>query len=292
MRRASTNSPRFLLAATLLIVVAALLPTRWLLPWTNDVAAVVNLPLAPLAEAAEGVRRWLRPERRLDSEGTDAELRLVEERDLYRSLWHAERLRTQQLEDLLQDFQLTAGRHRGGEFVPVAADVTGRSPERMAGVVRLNVGARNGVQAGDVAVYRGSHLIGRVAEEVTRLSSWLTPTIDPVIGRLECILLPPDGQGGIEEGRRVLLTPSGDGTFAADADLEWNVQVGDEAILDDPAWPSGGQGMTVGYVEDIRRRDDQPLRNRLVIRPRYDAHHVASVVVKAEAPPPDTRGGS
>src|SRR5690606_14539337 len=170
--RSAPSSARALRLATLVLVATSLLPTRWLLPWTSDVAAVLNLPLAPLAQAGERVRHWLRPARDWSISG-ESEAKLLEERDVYRALWHSERLRAQQLEELLADYQLTAGLHRGGEFVPVAADVTGRSPGRMTGPVRLNVGARHGVQAGDVAVYRGSHLVGRVADGVMRLSSWL-----------------------------------------------------------------------------------------------------------------------
>ena len=48
---------RAILITTFIVLVLALMPTRWLVPWTADVGSVISLPLTPLGHAAGSARR-------------------------------------------------------------------------------------------------------------------------------------------------------------------------------------------------------------------------------------------
>src|SRR5262245_16440921 len=51
----------FLLAVLGLMVCAVGLPASWLRWWSNDIAAIVNVPFLPVADLASGFRSQLRP---------------------------------------------------------------------------------------------------------------------------------------------------------------------------------------------------------------------------------------
>lgn len=287
MPRAPSVRPLLIVVAALLVT--ALLPLRWLW-WVSDVAAIVALPLAPLNDGSNALRAWLRPgdDPLRGASASEAQLRI--ELDTYRALWHGERLANEELLQRLEDARLAEQFHRGSIFDPIRADVVGRRPDGRRGPLRINVGASAGVAAGDVAVFRGAHIVGRVMPEVDRLTSLLLPIHDPGIGRLHAaVWKEPEPDVPNPGVVRVLLTPEGDGTFSADAAQDSGVRLGDQVVLDDPDWPDTARGMIVGLVDAIDRRDDQPLRVRLRVRPLYDLHELRSVVVKVH---PNGPGGS
>lgn len=278
MSRAPSVRP--LLIAVAALLVTSLLPLRWLW-WVNDVAAIVALPLAPLNDASNALRAWLRPGDDPLRGASEHEAQLRIELDTYRALWHGERLANEELLQRMEDTRLAEQFHRGSLFDPVLADVVGRRPDGRRGPLRINVGANAGVSPGDVAVFRGAHVVGRVMPEVDRLTSLLLPIHDPGIGRLHAaVIREAEPEVPNPDVVRVLLTPEGDGTFAADAAQDSGVRLGDHVLLDDPEWPDTAKGMIIGSVDAIDRRDDQPLRVRLRIRPLYDLHELRSVVVK------------
>lgn len=285
MARSADNSTRWLLVTSAGLIALSLLPAGWLW-WLNDVAAIVNLPLAPLTDLSNRARAKLRPGDDPLAVAPEIIERLTSESDRYRALWREERRLNEDLIAQLADIRLAEQFDAGARFDPIRADVVGRGPDALRGAVRLNVGTRSGVAAGDVAVFRGAHLVGRVADDPAWLTSLLVPTTDPAIGRMHAAIAPdPEPADPRPASIPLLLTPVGDGTFTADADHDAKIAIGDDVACVDPAWKATARGMIVGVVESIERRDDQPLRRRLRIRPRYDAQHLASVVVKATASP-------
>lgn len=291
-------SARPLLAATGVLLALGLAPLRWLW-WVADVADILALPLAPLNDGFGAVAAWLRPGDRIgprpgagladdgwpmDAVALDA---LIADRDTYRALWHAERLRNEDLLQRLADVRLAEQFHLGSVFEPLRAEVIGRGPDGLRGPVRLNVGSASGVRAGDVAVHRGAHLVGRVVGEVDSLTCLLLGVGDPAIGKLAAAIpREPEPSNPAPAAIRLLLVPEGDGTFSADVAEDAGVRVGDQVVLDDPTWPDTGRGMILGQVEAIDRRDDQPLRVRLRIRPAFSLHELRSVMLKTH-PTPD-----
>jgi len=289
MARSEHTRDRPLIATSLALLVLALLPTRLLVPWVNDLAAIVQLPLAPLGHLNVDLAQRLRPGPDPHAGSSEAERRLIEERDAARAMLRAEQARVEELREQIIDLSLAASMQATGTFDLIHAEVIGRVPGRRDGPLRLNVGQRSGVRAGAVAVHRGGHLIGRIAEDVGRLTSLLVPITDVSVGRVRgAVIVDADGELGAPELRtppvRILLTPADDGSLIADVDADAGVEIGHPVVLDDPAWSSGGRGMVIGLVESMQRRDDQPLRQRIVVRPVYDAQHIGSVVIKVDRP--------
>jgi cell shape-determining protein MreC len=289
-------SIRSLLIAAIALAATAFAPLRWLW-WVGDVAAIVALPLSPLTDGGNALAAWLRPgvrwATRGGAPGSDLEERwgadaatlerLTEDRDTYRALWHAERLRNEDLLQRLADVRLAEEFHRGSVFEPLRADIVGRSPAGLRGPVRLNAGRAAEVSPGDVAVFRGAHLVGRVVGEVEGLTSMLLWVADPATGKLSAAIPREPEPSAPDPGAiRVLLVPEGDGTFTADVAEDAGARLGDHVVMDDPTWPDTARGMIVGSVESVERRDDQPLRVRLRIRPAFDLHELRSVTLKIQ----------
>ncbi|MFO0873223.1 MAG: rod shape-determining protein MreC [Phycisphaerales bacterium] len=289
MARSAHQSGRWLIASSIGLLTLSLLPARWLW-WLNDIAAIVNLPLAPLADVSNDLRTWLRRGDDPLAGSSELEQTLVADRDRYRALWNDERLRNEELVRQLDDVRLAEQLDEGAMFDPVRADVVGRGPDSLRGAVRLNIGTRSGVAPGDVAVFRGAHLVGRVADDPDALSCLLVSTTDPSVGRIHAAVAPdPEPADPRPATIPLLLTPVGDGTFVADAGRDARIRIGDEVVCADPSWKSTARGMIIGVVDSIDRRDDQPLRNRLRIKPIYEAQRLATVIVKVASPAGRTR---
>ncbi len=171
------------------------------------------------------------------------------------------------------------------------ARMTGRSPDRSGGLVRLNVGTRDGVTAGTVAVFRGVHLIGRVAEDVGRLSCSLIPITNPAVGLVEAFIEPEEERlAPVATAPRVQLRPDGTGGLVGDVGRDRAVREGATVRLSDPAWPETAQGMIVGFVESVSGKETEPLLGSVVVRPQYRAHLLVSVTLKIDYEVADAEG--
>ncbi len=264
-----------------LAVVTSLMPVRWL-AWTPGFATVVRVPVQPLAQAGVQVSHWLRPS--ADEAGESEALR---ERSIQlettRALLHGARL---QIDALLEEIAVLQGvrvLRPGVEITPVVARVTGRPPDRVGGPVRINAGARHGVVARAVVVYRGGHLVGRVADGVSRLSSSVVPLTDGSIGLIEGVVRYADDP--VDEVRsrpHIQFVADGHGGLAGDLDREVVISLGDTVRLADFSWPDSAQGLIIGTVTSIEPKDLQPLLNTVTVRPTFRASHVASVTVLIE----------
>jgi cell shape-determining protein MreC len=271
-----------------LTALMALLPARWL-GWTAVAADIVAVPVQPLADAGVRLSRVLRGPEGGTSGESEALRRRTQELDATRALLHAARLRIEALQEEIRHLQDARRFHRGVRIDPLFVRVTGRSPDRARGPVRIDAGTRDGVTPGTVAVYRGAHLLGRVADDVGRLSCWIVPVTDPATGLVEVVILPGDDPtADLADAPRVQLKAVGDGALAGDLDSTRVVRPGDVALLADPAWPDSAQGMILGTVRSVEPKDLQPLRNLITVVPEFHAHHVASMTLKIERP----EGGS
>jgi len=263
------------------IALSLFTPTRHL-HWITDLAAVVRLPAVPLTHLATKARVWLRG---------GGGVQIEEEHDLeyYRSemhnfltLYNAERLRARSLQERIE--QLERARIEGGDvlFEPVIASVVGRNTQSAGEVYELNVGSSK-VQSNAVAVYDGSHLIGRIAE-TNALTSLLVPITSPAIGPLQAYVTPERAADDRRMADQVLtlLTPRGDGTFEGEVEHDSGVMVRDFVLLDDPTWPKTGRAMIIGRVVSVEPKQESPLRVHIVVQPTYAAANLSSVTIKVE----------
>ena len=286
MSRIVSRSNRVFLVAMGITLVLALLPTSWL-GWTSGLAEIVNVPVQPFADAGVRLRDRLRPPNDPLAGESDKVQHLIEEFEKARALSQRKQLRIEALEEEIRELQDAQRFHRGQavEIDTLFARISGRSPDRAGGLVRLNMGSREGVVGGTVAVFRGVHLVGRVASDVSRLSSWLVPLTDPTSGLVEAVILPADDRAiSLESAPRVQLAPDGTGGLVGDLDKAVVVRRGDVVRLSDPAWPKSAWGMIVGFVESMSDKERQPLLSAVLVRPRYHAHRLSSVTLKIERP--------
>ncbi len=283
MTRKTTPARRAFFIAIAFTGFLAILPNRWLQPWTSDVAAIVNVPLEPFEYAGTKLRNWFRPVPDPLSREPEQVQQLIQDRDEMHALFRAAQLRNETLELEISELQDAQRFHRGSKITPVVAHVTGRSPGRAGGPLRLKAGKREGVTPDTVAVYRGVHLIGRITGEVGRFTSRLLPLTDPasawVIG---IVVSSDDPTASISQAPRVDLRPLGDGTLDGEIERARDVSVGDLVRLADPSWPDSAQGMIIGYVKSVAHKDDDPLRDVVVVKPRYFAADLDTVTLKIE----------
>lgn len=281
MIRLNLSSGRALGLAIGLTGVVSLLPAR-LLGWTRVPAEIVALPVQPLADGGIRLSRWLRP---LEGEAGESEAvrTLIADLETTRALLHAERLRSEGLLAEIEALREARAFRPGVEMTPLYVRVVGQGPDRGQGPVRLGAGSVHGVEPGAIAVYRGGHLLGRVAPEVERLSSRLVPLTDPSSGLVEARVLPAsDPLRALAGAPRLQLLPDGHGALAGDLDRNVAVERGDEVRLADPLWPDSAQGLIIGVVEDMRPKDLQPLLQLITVRPRYQAQRVSAVTLVVE----------
>lgn len=281
MIRLNVSSGRALGLAVGLTAFLSLLPAR-LLGWTRVPAEILALPVQPLADGGIRLSRWLRP---LDGEaGESEELRQMGENlEATRALLHAERLRVEGLLEEIEALREARAFRPGVEMTPIYARVVGLGADRGQGPVRLGAGALHGVEPGAIAVYRGGHLLGRVAPDVERLSSRLVPLTDPATGLVEAFVVPASDPLRLLDGAaRLQLRPDGRGGLSGDLDRAAAVAPGDVVRLADPLWPDSAQGLIIGTVDGVAPKDLQPLLNTVSVRPRYQAQRVSALTLVIE----------
>ncbi len=281
MRSKLIRSPRAFVAAFCFTSALTLAPAGWL-GWTNDLADLVRLPVTPLGHAGTAVRTWLRPEPRPWEVSPDQLEQLAAENERQAALYRRAQLRIAELEEQLEQLQQAEFYRPRVAVQYLAAGVTANDANRPAAAVELNRGSRAGVREGTVAVYNGAHLIGRV-ERVSLLRSQLLPLCSVASGLLRALVLPRDRpEAPLSEAAVIQLEPKGNGTFTAELSRETEISEGDLVMLADHTWPEAAQAMVIGTIESVRVKDDDLLRNRLVVRTRYRAHQLRYVTLKVE----------
>ena len=256
-----------------------LFPTRWIAPLTGDLSSILWVPLSPISHATTAMRLWLRPRTAASTEGDAA---ILADRDYDRGLWHAEQIRVQELEKKLDTYEAVSGQTKSGGAVRLAAaNVLSRTPGAGGVALKLNVGTQQGIAAGDIGIVDGDAIVGRIAPEVGAVSSTVLSVGNRAIGRIDGYVVPANQ----EKSKRpqviaVQLLPDGNGDLRGDIDLGSPARPGDIVRVKDPAWPAGAQGMRLGVVVEIKRKDAQPLRGEVIVRPAVDPNMVGELVVK------------
>ncbi len=264
----------------LLTVASALAPVSWL-GWTGDVADVVRAPIMPLSRMGTSIASWLRPPRdvsgRLVGEAEIEQLR--EDRDHFEQLWQAQRVRADQLARRLRTLEgLPESAYRSPHRpIVVDADITGRDPRDPRSPIELRM-PRDGadrLEVGDIAVWGGHRLLGRVSH-VSAVRLMVLPLSNPEAGPIEVAVASSDSGGTLP---RMLLRQSGSGQLEADIDRRIVIEAGASLVLADTRWPAWALGLEVAIVERVQAIDEAPLRHRLIARPAVDAPAVSQVAI-------------
>lgn len=282
MASSRARSPFAFPITLLLTLVVALLPVRSRLGWSRDVAEIVRFPLRPFTHAGGLVAAWLRPGPSpadgLPAEAKELVEQLVEDRDVAQRLYQRERQRNRELEEQIRLFQLLPDDVIRSASRVVIGHVTARNPDNGTSIVELRIDreAIGDVHADTVAVYGGVHLLGITAGEPKRNACALLPIVSKANDPIRARVTPKeDPARPADECPLILLEPTGTGTFTGDVKGSVVVAEGDVVRLDDPKWPPTAQMMTVGLVESIAPSPEEPLRNRIRVRPVYQVQEVA-----------------
>jgi hypothetical protein len=275
--------------AMLVVLVLSVLPTSWLVPWTNRLSEITRLPLVPLGDVATSVRIWL------TVDGSDLANReqfdlLETERNEYRRRFHAAAERVRELEGLVESLRGLPPTGEVGEFVAIEVDVVGGDPSNPASPLQVNAGTRRGILPGAVAVHRGDTLVGRVLADVGPTTAWVRPAV--AFGLLDARLV--DDRGGSagtlgRDGVPVQLRPDGSG-WTTTVDRSAMVEIGMVARLHDPGWSRFAQGLLIGVVREIRTLESNPTRRTIRIDVLNDPQRLDHFLVVS--PKSDERGPS
>ena len=305
------SSRRILLAALCVAGALAALPQSAQAPWSGGLATALWAPLRP----ATGALAWVRDRVRAPADpypGLPEELRTaLEQRDRLQGELDAAQLHVGQLERELGELSGFRPADRAG-WRPRLATVVERSGGKSAGLLGIDIGSAQGVQAGDPVVVGGNQLVGQVAAGGAGGRSWIIPLDDRRCGRIDAFVQPagasaalpggaPDapapsapekvkkGKGAAARGPvLVLLVPQGDRLLVGEMDAPAEVHPGDPVLLSDSAWRPAAQGMRLGLVESVGPLDANPLRRRVSVRMETDPGRLSRVVVKVQ----DAPGGS
>jgi len=251
-------------------------PARFLKPWTGELGEVAWIPFMPLGLVMGQARAWLRPPiPELELQSPLAQ-QLIRERNAYRGLYHSMRIETERLVRELDSVSRArlAVRDDRTALVPasvVGVDGAGRNP-----LIRIGQGASAGIQAGDVAIFGGDSLVGRVVSPVGRAGCSVLPVWSPRVGRIDARAKDP--VGGVDLPVQVSVLASGSIVAQAPSGIE--LPRGTEILLDDREWPAEAQGMLIGTVVKIELPDEAPLQRRHVLRPAAPTKGLDVVVIK------------
>ncbi len=275
----SINSrPRNLFTTVLIITfVLAFMPAGWL-GWTGDVARVFGVVLNPFQQFGNSMAAFLQPERGIAvRRAATGERQLLQDAQNFERLWQEARLRIEQLEEQLEQLQRIPIEDLRGSVVPLTAHITGRNPRQAEAIVRLNRGRRSGAEVNNIAVYGGVHLIGRIVN-VDAVQSEMRPITHPDTPPIAARILAADRPDQpIDEGIRILLEPRGDGTFRCEVERINTLNEGDIVRLAATDWPTAAQAMVIGTVTEVRPNDRNPLKNIVIVTPRFRTFELSFV---------------
>jgi hypothetical protein len=280
MSRTLTRSHKAFAIALVVVTVLAFTPAGWL-GWTQDLHRIINFPLMPFRHMGTAVSGWLMPEHEIQLREFEGEQHLLQEYEELGRRYIAAQLRIEELEEQLSQIQQIPIADTDVPIRPISARITARDPRSRTANVQINRGSEHGVIEGTIAVFAGVHLIGKVSN-ADRMSSMLLPITNRDHGPLWTVVIPPDQLlAWTADAVQLEVHPQGDGTFHAEPHADVPISAGDIVrMAANPHWPRSSMGMVIGVVDSVS--DEQSLRKRVVIRPRYEASHVSSVVLKIE----------
>jgi len=270
------------------MVVLCLLPSAWL-DWTNWFGAQARVVVSPIAHPITMAKNLVIPQSVGNPYATQRERTLQSELDRYRSLLYREQQENEQLSALVKRLSTGAAVTPDIAITQIPRPVTGISREFL--VVRS--GGHEQVSRSTVVVVNAVQLCGRVAEADKRTALVLPITAkdaQPLLGNVmldntgtqtaRC-MLSPIGKGLLEGD---ITMPVADGTGIPAA----TIKVGMEVRLLDDQWPRHAQMLLIGRIESIAPSPNQPLRQRITVRPSVDLRSVPEVFFRV----PDMTGGT
>ncbi len=288
VRTRTPSTLRAWLLALGLMLVLSLLPARWLVGWTAEVADFANVALTPSKHALSSIRHWLRPVPDPIDAAPEAVRELEEQLELARRYYKGLEIEREMLLERIALLEQAKRRSGAGEATrTLFGTVVGTTPPsaRSAGSLQLNIGAMHTVMPGMIATWEGDIFVGRVAESVQRFSSSVIPST--ALPGFTVQFFPPDRNLSARDAPRGVLASRGGlagagGAWTVDLTQPGDVAVGWVVLVAEERWPRASLGLRVGLVESVQVRDDAPLMRRITVQPFVDPFRVSHVVLTDE----------
>ncbi len=274
-----------------LACVLAFTPSAWMAPWSSELSLVVTAPVRPLQAGLRMVASWVRPPHDPYAGISDDAARLAQERDVLQGELDRERIRNATLERQLLELRVVVDADSRAGWRPVLAAVVER-PAGKRELFGLNAGSAHGVAEGDPVVVGGNRLVGRVVGPVDASHSWMIPSDNGRIGRIDGLVYPANRlTGAARDATIIQLVPDGRGRMRGEIDRAATVHPGDIVLLNDTTWKDAAQGMRLGTVDRVGALDSNPLRTGVEVVLDIEPIRVGTVTIKVTDSVAPGRGG-
>ena len=269
------------------MIVLCLLPSAWL-DWTNWFGAQARVIVSPIAHPMTMAKNLVIPQSVGNPNATHRERALQSELDRYHTLLYREQQENAQLSSLVAQLSSGAAVTPDIAVTQIPRPVIGLSRELL--VVRS--GGHESISRSTVVVVNAVQLCGRVAQTDGRTALILPITAKNAQPLLGNVMLDDTGTKIV----RCMLTPIGKGLLEGDVTMPVadatgipaaTIKVGMEVRLLDDQWPRHAQMLLIGTIERIAPSPNQPLRQRITVRPSVDLRSVPDVFFRV----PDLTGG-
>jgi len=270
------------------MIILCMLPSAWL-DWTNWFGAQARVVVSPISHPMTMAKNLVIPQSVGNPNATQREQSLKSELDRYRTLLYREQQENTQLSSLVEQLSSGAAVTPDIAVTQIPRPVTGLSREFL--IVRS--GGHERISRSTVVVVNAVQLCGRVAEADSRTALVLPITAKAAQPLLGNVMLDNTGT----QTARCMLSPIGKGLLQGDVTMPVadgtgipaaTIQVGMEVRLLDNQWPRHAQMLLIGYIESIAPSPNQPLRQRITVRPSVDLRSVPEVFFRV----PDLKGGT
>lgn len=257
------------------MLVLCLLPSAWL-DWTNWFSAQARVVVSPIAHPMTLAKNLVIPQSVGNPNATQKEEALRSELDQFRAMLYREQQENIQLRAHIQKLRSGAAVNPDVAVKQIERPVIGLSREFL--IVRS--GAKANIGRSTVVVANAVQLCGRVVESDDRTSLVLPITAKDALPLLGKVLLDDSG----EKGAPCMLSPIGNGLLEGDVTppsgpdaVENVIRVGMEVRLLDDQWPEHAQMLLIGTIEKVTPSPNQPLRQRITVRPSVDLRAIPEV---------------
>ena len=270
------------------MIVMCLLPSSWL-DWTGWFRAQARVVVYPIAHPITMAKNAVIPQSVGNPNATQRERALQSELDRYRTLLYKEQQNNAQLSALVDQLSTGAAVTPDVAVTQIPRPVTGLSREFLL----VRSGGHERVSRSTVVVVNAVQLCGRVVETDDRTAMVLPITAKDAPPLLGNVMLDDTGT----HTARCMLAPIGKGLLEGDVtqppagelgEETTPIRVGMEVRLLDDQWPRHAQMLLIGTIESVTPSPNQPLRQRITVRPTVDLRAIPEVFFRV----PDLGTGS
>ncbi len=271
------------------MIILCLLPSSWL-DWTNWFGAQARVVISPISHPMTVAKNMVIPQSVGNPNATSREEALKSELDRYRALLYKEQQENVQLSRLVDQLSSGAAINPDIPVTQIQRPVIGLSREFLV----IRSGGHERVSRSTVVVVDAVQLCGRVVESDERTALVLPITAKDAQPLLGNVMLDDSGTNSA----RCMLSPIGKGLLEGDVTRPvadgtgipaTEILIGMEVRLLDDQWPRHAQMLLIGTIESVSPSPDQPLRQRITVRPSTDLRSVPEVFFRV---PDLTTGGS